>query len=166
MDRHADFSILQPPVDLPVLQIGRRRPSVFLGGSIDNGAAEDWQSVLVERLQDLPVTLLNPRAATWDPTLAQDISNPIFRAQVQWEITHLGRADLRVFYFAPNSLAPITLMELGMFADRGKACLVCCPPGYWRRGNVQVVCERYNIPLHDDFDDFAADLRYRIQHNW
>lgn len=166
MVEHPHFLTLQPPAELPVIQCDRRRASVFLGGSIDNGAAEDWQAVLIDRLKDLPVLLLNPRVDAWDTSLAQDISNPAFASQVDWEITHLGRADLRIFYFAPNSLAPITLMELGLFADRGRGNLVCCPPGYWRRGNVQVVCRRYNIPLHDDFDDFVADLRYRIEHNW
>jgi hypothetical protein len=32
-----------------------------------------------------------------------------------------------------------------LFAASGKL-LVCCPPGYWRKGNVDVVCARYSIP--------------------
>jgi hypothetical protein len=45
-------------------------------------------------------------------------------------------------YFAPETRAPNTLLELGLFARSGKL-VVCCPEGYWRRGNVQVVCRRY-----------------------
>ena len=47
-------------------------------------------------------------------------------------------------YFAPETKAPITLLELGLFARTGKV-IVCCPEGYWRRGNVEVVCARFGI---------------------
>jgi hypothetical protein len=39
----------------------------------------------------------------------------------------------------------------------GAGCnsIVCCPEGYWRRGNVQIVCERYGIKFVDNIDDFV-----------
>jgi len=35
-------------------------------------------------------------------------------------------------------------MELGLFASSGK-CLVHCPEGFWRKGNVDIICQRHNI---------------------
>jgi hypothetical protein len=35
---------------------------------------------------------------------------------------------------------------------------VCCPEGFWRRGNVEMVCRRHRIPLFATLDDLIADL--------
>jgi hypothetical protein len=35
---------------------------------------------------------------------------------------------------------------------------VCCPEGFWRRGNVEMVCRRLRIPLFETLDDLIADL--------
>ena len=37
-------------------------------------------------------------------------------------------------------------VELGLFARSGKL-RVCCPEPFWRKGNVDVVCARYGVPL-------------------
>ena len=49
-------------------------------------------------------------------------------------------------YFAPKSRAPIRLLELGLFARSGRL-IVCCGDGFWRRGNVEVVCARNGVPM-------------------
>lgn len=130
------------------------RPSVFLAGSIDMGAAVDWQKQVEEGLADLPIAIFNPRRDNWDSTWEQDITNDKFRDQVEWELDHIGMADLVMFYFDPEGKAPITLLELGLNVTR--KCLVCCPEGFWRRGNVQVVCARYGIPLLDSIEDLVG----------
>lgn len=131
-----------------------REIGIFLGGSIDQGKAVDWQSQFIKAFEKYPdyVTLYSPRRDDYDATWVQDISNPQFKEQVEWELTQLEDVDLTIFYFDPNGLAPITLMELGCFGSNYNT-LVCCPEGYWRRGNVQVYCERYGIPLFDNLDD-------------
>ena len=47
-------------------------------------------------------------------------------------------------YFDPETKSPITLLELGLYARSGKL-VVCCPHGFWRRGNVDIVCDRYGV---------------------
>ncbi len=64
-------------------------------------------------------------------------------------------------HFDPATKAPVTLIELGLFAASGKV-IVCCPPGYWRRGNVQVVCARYGVPLVDTLTDLVTAVRQRL----
>lgn len=137
--------------------------TIFLAGSIDMGAAINWQQKVTEALAHRDdVVLFNPRRDEWDAGWEQDITNPLFREQVTWELDHLDRADLVAVYFDPNGKAPITLMELGLHATSGK-CLVACPPGYWRRGNVQIVCERFGIPLLDNLDDFINAIINRCE---
>lgn len=130
------------------------KPSVFLAGSIDMGEAVDWQQAMTDALDHLDVLILNPRRDDWDSSWKQDISDPQFAKQVNWELDALGAADLIVVYFDPKGQAPISLLELGLHADTN--ILVCCPPGYWKRGNVQVVCARKGIPLFDTLDELIT----------
>ncbi len=135
--------------------------SVFLAGSIEMGAAEDWQSSISARLGGLGIVILNPRRDNWDPTWRQTRHDIQFRAQVEWELDGLDRASVVALWFVPESRAPISLLELGLTARRGKVG-VGCPDGFWRKGNVEVICERFGIPLLADFDSFVAAVRARI----
>jgi hypothetical protein len=134
-------------------------PSVFLAGSIDAGAAEEWQARMTARLMDKlnSVAVFNPRRPTWDDTITCDISDPNFRDQVEWELEHLAAADVIAMYFDPNGKAPITLLELGLHAEKHNV-VICCPPGYWRRGNVQIIAERFGLSIHDNYEDFFQDV--------
>ena len=132
-------------------------PLIFLAGSIDMGAAEDWRQRLVRELADQNVILLNPRRTDWDATWVQSKDDARFREQVNWEQDGLDSADLRVFVFLPNSRSPITLFELGLFkARRG---VVCCPPGFYRKGNVDICCEREDMDVVDSLEDLVAYVK-------
>lgn len=130
------------------------RPFTFLAGSIEQGAARDWQAEVAGRL---PGTTLNPRREHWDPSWPQDISFEPFRQQVEWELKALERCDRIVMHFEPETKSPITLLELGLFADSGKL-LVSCPEGYWRRGNVQITCDHYSVPFYSSLDALLDDI--------
>ena len=105
-------------------------------------------------LDDLPIVILNPRRDEWNASWTQSIANPQFREQVEWELNAQEQATIIGSYFAPATKAPITLLELGLFARSGKL-IVCCPDGYWRKGNVEVVCAKFGVPLAEDFADFV-----------
>lgn len=107
------------------------------------GKAVDWQATVTQSLMDLDVLVCNPRREAWDASWPQSLDFAPFREQVEWELEALERADLILFYFAPDTKSPITLLELGLNAKR--KAIVCCPEGYWRKGNVDVVCRRYGI---------------------
>jgi hypothetical protein len=137
-------------------------PSVFLAGSIEMGQAEEWQAEMERLLADLPVALLNPRRDEWSADWEQRITNPPFREQVEWELTGLEQATLIAMYFAPNTHAPVTLLEMGLHARSGQL-LVCCPDGFWRKGNIEVVCARYDVPLLDTLPMLAEAVRQRLE---
>ncbi|NVB77711.1 MAG: hypothetical protein HOV81_04890 [Kofleriaceae bacterium] len=128
---------------------------MFLAGSIEMGMAVDWQSELVAALGTRDVTILNPRRADWDSSWRQSIDEPQFREQVEWELDGLERADLVAMWFVPDTKAPITLLELGLTA-RADKLVVGCPDGFWRKGNIEVVCSRFGIPLASDWAAFVA----------
>ena len=153
--------VLKPPTPL---DLTAGEPSVFLAGSIEMGRAEPWQAVVETALADLPVAILNPRRDEWDASWKQSIHNAQFREQVEWELSAQERAEVIAMYFAPTTQAPITLLELGLFARSGKV-LACCPPGYWRRGNVEVVCARYGVPLVAELAELIAAVRGRVTAN-
>jgi hypothetical protein len=141
-----------------------KRPSVFLGGTIDMGQSHDWQADIVAVLQKMDVLLLNPRRKNWDSSWKQSKDNPQFRQQVEWELKALDDADIVVFYFAPGSQSPITLMELGLHAaEAPEKVLVCCPEGFWRKGNVDIVCERYDVRQAETMPELIEMLKGEIQ---
>lgn len=145
--------IIKPPT--PIMRdVDAMRPSVFLAGSIEMGAAKDWQTQAIEFYEDhnIELNIYNPRRDDWDSSWTQEFENPQFYQQVNWELTALEDATLIIMYFDPNTKSPISLLELGLFAKSDKI-FVCCPKGFWRKGNVDILCERYGIPNYSNFED-------------
>jgi hypothetical protein len=145
--------IFTPPQNISTRN--RLKKSVFLAGSIEMGAAEDWQKSLGEWLSEKNYNVFNPRRTDWDSSWIQSYENPQFSQQVKWELNSLDKADWIVMYLDPNTKSPISLMELGLHAG-SKKLLVVCPDGFWRKGNVEVVCSIYDIPLFNSLDDLKT----------
>jgi hypothetical protein len=152
----ASVTIRSPQV-LP----GDDRIKVFLAGSIDMGASENWQARVEQALADEGVVLLNPRRDDWNPAWKSSTDEPEVRKQVEWELSALNRADVILMYFAPASQSPITLLELGLHAPSGKI-LLACPEGYWRKGNVDITADRYGVPRYESLDALIAGVRQRL----
>lgn len=125
--------------------------TLFLAGSIDMGQAIDWQKQVKELLKDSDWTILNPRRDDWDNSWVQDTDNPKFKEQVEWELQAQEHATKILMFLDPQGKSPISLLELGLFAKSGKI-IVVCPKGFWRKGNVDIVCERYKIPLYENLE--------------
>ncbi len=105
--------------------------------------------------------ILNPRRDNWDSSWKQSISNPKFCEQVNWELDAIENSDIIAMYFDPSTKSPITLMELGLIIGRDliyQNLLVCCPDGFYRKGNVEILCKRNNIQLYHDYDSFIDNL--------
>jgi hypothetical protein len=133
------------------------RKSVFLAGSIEMGVAENWQDRVGQYFHDLGYDIFNPRREEWDSSWEQKFENPQFYQQVNWELNALENAYLIIMYFDPSTKSPISLLELGLFARSGKLRVVC-PDGFWRKGNVEITCNYYKIPLYDNLETLFLDL--------
>lgn len=154
----AQDQVITSPEALPATH---DRPRVFLGGSIDMGNAPDWQAAMIAALRGETVDILNPRRPDWNPAWRPDADEPEFRRQVEWELAALDGADVIVLYFAPGSQSPVSLLEMGLHARSGKLILLC-PPGYWRKGNVDITAARYGVEQVDSIEALIRAVKARI----
>ncbi|KAH7401829.1 hypothetical protein DE146DRAFT_651702 [Phaeosphaeria sp. MPI-PUGE-AT-0046c] len=157
LEQHADFKHCVPP---EVPQYGNF--SLFTAGSIEMGAAVQWQQRLAQHLCNLPITITNPRRGRWDPNVNAKREDPQFFSQVEWELDALTNADVICYFFDCSTVSPVTLMELGLWAHSGKI-IVCCDQRYWRQGNVEIVCERYGIPYVSSFEKLVPALKVMME---
>lgn len=118
--------------------------SIFLAGTIDNGNSYNWQYYLSADLADMKdkkynFTIYNPRREKWNP-------NDDIKYQIRWEQEYLDKADTILMYFDSKSKSPITLLELGLYAQSNKI-LVVLGRGFYRSDNVIETCNKYRIPI-------------------
>jgi len=147
-------NIIKPPSSI---EVNNNFKSIFLAGTIEGGLSKDWQSLLSYKLSDYAMNIYNPRRDKWEGSWEQSINNIDLKNQINWELDALEKSDYIIMNILPDSKSPITLLEFGMFAKSGKL-IVCCPKEFYRYGNIQVVCYKYNIPLFDDIDDLLNDF--------
>jgi hypothetical protein len=141
-------------------EVGRehsfRHINIFLGGSIEMGKAEDWQSAFPKKFEHKEhVCFFNPRRRDWDSSWIQDPTpGTKFHEQVSWELDKLAKSDIIVFHFESGTQSPITLMELGYAAalrEQAKV-YVSCNDGFWRYGNVKVFSDRNGFQVFDNLE--------------
>lgn len=130
---------------------------IFLFGGITE--CEDWQRDLATRLADVlsdEYVLLNPRQSHFDvddPKAAEE--------QIMWEYRNIAKADVRIFWFTPPTLNPITLFEYGkaiMYAK--KPLFVGCHPDYARKLDVEIQTrlEKPNQLVVDDLGTLFEEV--------
>jgi hypothetical protein len=108
--------------------------SLFLGGGITG--CENWQAIITAGLKNNSsddLVVLNPRRANW-PMNDPEASTK----QIDWEYRHLKLATMIMFWFAPETLCPITLFEYGKWLVGNKPLFVGCHPDYKRKLDVEV----------------------------
>lgn len=154
------MKIYKPPLETP--EIPSDQYSIFLAGSIDMGAAEDWQAKLETDLSEIDdLVIFNPRRDDWDSSSPQDPTpGSKFHEQVTWELDHIDKADLVVLYFADDSMSPITLLEFGYLgANLDKNVIIYCTDKFYRYGNVRIFADRQHIPIFDNYEDFLTAIK-------
>lgn len=154
--------VLTPPQSLNVNH-NIYKTRIFLAGSIEMGKAEEWQQKAIDflnnftyhtlsnprRLEKYEGIIYNPRRNDWDSSWKQELENPQFYQQVNWELNALENSTHILYYFAPNTLSPISLLELGKFSSTDKKIVVVADKEYQRKGNIDIFCEKYKIPQYD-----------------
>lgn len=136
--------------------------TIFLGGTIEQGTATNWQQTVIDSFNGTDVTILNPRRAKWNASLPQDPTpGTEFHTQVTWEIDAQNISDLIIYNFEADSKSPITLLELGLYATSG-GVVVCCPKTYWRYGNVKIVCDLHGIPIFETLEELCEHVKSKF----
>lgn len=140
---------------------------VFLAGTIDNGSVNPWAERIVSGMDvgDIDVQFLDPRRTDWDTSMECTRDNPEFHEQVDWELNGIKSANIVVFNFLPGSMSPVTMMELGYAcATKHFRCVyVCCPQGFWCKGNVDIICERSLIKVFETEEELITAVANRIK---
>ncbi|CAN8105139.1 unnamed protein product [Discula destructiva] len=136
--------------------------SVFLAGTTSKVDATDWRETLSTLLSDHRITIYNPYRADWDSTWREDINFAPYHQQVKWELEKQEQADMVVVYFHPATQAPISLLELGLCARQPGKAIVFCPEGYWKRGNVQIVCQTFDIEMVESIEGLRDAIVKRL----
>lgn len=146
--------------------------NIFLAGSIEQGKAEQWQSKIVDAIKKMPakqikhVRIFNPRRDQWDSSWENTIENKEFVDQVEWELEHIERSHLVVFYLQPETMSPISLYELGLVSKDSfnvkKSVFVCCPKGFHRKGNVDIITSYFDMEEAASLDDLIKMIKKKI----
>ncbi len=110
----------------------------------------DWQQDIRRMLDDLPgVVLLNPRQADFpieDPSAAA--------AQIKWEFDHFLMAGAAMFWFPKETLCPIVLYELGMWAPTMARVWIGIHPEY---------CRRQDVEMQTDLRGLEVEIVYSLE---
>lgn len=149
-------------INAPSNESPRGVKSVFLAGTTSRVDDSDWRELLSTALSDVPVTIYNPYRADWDSSWREDINFTPYREQVEWELEKQDMADIVVIYFHPATQASISLLEFGLCARVPGKAIVVCPEGYWKRGNVQIVCKKYGVEIVDNDDRLKEAVLRRL----
>lgn len=157
------FNVIYSPEKL---NLSDNKITIFLGGSIELGKVRDWQSDLIQWLKSHELaeylTVLNPRRMAWNSSWPIDDPNHAeLRQQIEWELKAQDRVHLPVYLFAANTLSPITLLELGLYAAKNP--VLCVEDGYLRAANVIVTAEHFGWRYNTNWDDFIRELDMRIR---
>lgn len=161
-------SLIQPimaPSPLPPPRHGQTL--IFLAGSAATTSSTPWRTALIHNLSrhfttPQPITILNPHRSDWDSTWIESPAFAPFAEQVSWELNAQELADIIAFYFDPDTQAPISLLELGLFVRSGK-CVVCCPERYWKWGHVALVCERWGVEVVGTLAELGEAVVRRLE---
>lgn len=166
------FRYVEAPHDLD--EMPNERLTVFLGGSIELGKADNWQNEVKDFLNQHPysnfIDVFNPRReGPWEQEWMNDYSEGPFKEQVDWELHKQKECNLLIYYFARDTISPISLLELGLFYK--KKPIVAADPGYLRLGNLMITKEHFNFEVVlgwnnfiDMIDHRVNDLMQRIDH--
>ncbi|MDX6180762.1 nucleoside 2-deoxyribosyltransferase domain-containing protein [Flavobacterium sp. Fl-77] len=146
-------TIYKAPEEIP---LKNSLKTIFLAGSIEMDKAVNWQKKCEELLKDKYI-LFNPRRSEWNSSWSQSIENDSFKQQVNWELDALEKADIIIMYFASDTMSPISLLEFGLYAQSNKMKVVV-DENFWRKGNIDIVCEKYNIQQFKTLEELIKSL--------
>ena len=121
------------------------RQRVYLAGST---TGDDWQARFIRELSDLRVDVFNPRCEVVDGLFG-------------WELDHMSIATVIPLYFDPSDRSPNGLLTLGMFAKTDKL-IVCCNEEFYKKGDVDIVCDREGVAQVNTLDLLISRTITRI----
>ena len=137
--------------------------SIFLAGGISG--CNDWQKTATEALQDLDITIINPRRNDFN---IENMLNSV--DQIKWEHKYLSSCSHTMFWFPDATLCPITLFELGKLLMRNKLSgdtdrlYIGCESSYKRVFDVEIqsMLMDYHRPIFKDLNSLLTFIKTEL----
>ncbi len=71
-------------------------------------------------------------------------------------------AEIKLFYFEPGTVSPISMLELGEFADSYDTYVVC-PDGFPRKINIEIFCDDKSIEVFDTLEGAIEEIKTQLE---
>jgi len=125
--------------------------SIFLAGSMDHRQEHSWRDEIIGEFGSHHI---------FDPTHAQhdDLSNAELKHHIMWELEAMQQSDFILLNFLKDSKSPISLVELGLYAQSGKL-IVVCPQEFYKHNYVHILCEKYSTPIFNTLKEAKTLLK-------
>jgi hypothetical protein len=161
-------TILRAPDRLTAKQ-RRATTTLFLAGPFEDGdggpaAARSWRDAVIDAVDDLDVTVIDPRNGRWADL---EIGSPGRRGAFEWQCATALDADVVVVWVPDGRNAPTALMILGALgvkrntAARGSSVVV--GGGGWS-GLVQLFAQNQRLfPVGDQLDEVIRIARGQLE---
>lgn len=137
----SDSLVIHRPPQKKIHSLDYTRHRVYLSGAM---TGEDWQSKFTNELDSLRVDVFSPRYPSSHTVTPPD-------GLFEWEIDHMSIANVIAFNFIPDEDCSSALIALGMYAKTDRI-IVCCPDGFFKKGDIDALCNREDIPQVDSLD--------------
>ncbi|CAL2083375.1 nucleoside 2-deoxyribosyltransferase domain-containing protein [Tenacibaculum sp. 190524A02b] len=124
----------------------------FLAGSIDYQSKTPWRKTIIEKS--------SKRIHFFDPTNKNhhNLSDTEMKNQIEWELNTLELSDKIILNFLGYSKSPISLVEMGLYAQSGKLIIIC-PPEFYQNRYMYPLASKYNIPLFKNLCEFLDSFQ-------
>jgi hypothetical protein len=144
-------------VEAPAEYAGKGK-SIFLAGSITG--APDWQGRLARLLADEEIVIFNPRRKDFPINNPNEAEN-----QIGWEYRYLRKASAISFWFAKETLSPISLYELGAWLAADKPIFLGVDPRYQRGRDIEIQAKlaRPELRIASSLDSLAVLIKNWIE---
>lgn len=145
--------ILKPTNNIE--NLSQDKELLFLAGTMASGEVGNWRSEVILGLGNR-FNYLDPTNKNHNKLKATQMQN-----HIGWELEALKRADKIILNFLPESLSPISLVELCIYVASNKL-IVLCPKGFYKNRYINILCKKYNTPYFDKLSDSLDFIKKRI----
>lgn len=135
-----------------ISQLPQDKECIFLAGSmvgsmVGSMAARldvNWRQTVADNFQEKYHLL--------DPTNHNRLEDLEIREHIKWELKGMEKSDYIIMNFLPNSLSPISMVELGMYIATNKL-IVVCPKEFYKWRYIDTLCKEHNTPIFNELEE-------------
>jgi hypothetical protein len=106
--------------------------------------------------------LLDPTTQLWQSTWGDNLAEPGFKEQAEWEFNAFERSDIALFYFPAGVPCQLTLFKLGVAMKQPDKVLAYSPKFSFKKGFVDYYCEQLKLFSTESFTELLQEVYRRV----